>query len=295
MTLFCKEEPPHILFSIIQDFEKPPHLSTEIFPPIPKLPWKRRAYRVGPSRPVHARLTTSAWWLLTWNRHFHLRLRSRCRRSRWCSGLPCLAGPDTASCPSLLERCQSWWDRLREDEKALSWVDSQAPPTPCLHRSVYEKMCVSQCCQCVFRFLTCVWPAEQTFTLWARRLTGGDVRSSFTCSVEGGRWGRGCAHDCCDLWQESECTVGVLWRPLQPIPADRLSHPPPSGLFLKANGGPEEPRLISTPANQELDSLTHPLHASIQTNSREKHLGLQQPIPPPSADGAKPQMVTWNR
>lgn len=51
------------------------------------------------------------------NHRFRLRLRSHCRRSRWHAGLPSPAGPDTESCPSPLERCQSWWDPLCEEEK----------------------------------------------------------------------------------------------------------------------------------------------------------------------------------
>lgn len=44
----------------------------------------------------------------------NLHLRSRCQRSRWSPGLPSPARLDTASCPSPLEKRQSWWDHLKQ-------------------------------------------------------------------------------------------------------------------------------------------------------------------------------------
>lgn len=42
-----------------QDFEKPPHICTEIFPPIPNFPRKTSASKEGLSRPVR-----SAWCVI---------------------------------------------------------------------------------------------------------------------------------------------------------------------------------------------------------------------------------------
>lgn len=77
-------------------------------------------------------LMVPAGSLPIWNHCFRLRPRSHCRRSRWNSGLPPLASPDTESCPSLRGRCQSWWDHLRADEKAslITVGGFPSPPRP---------------------------------------------------------------------------------------------------------------------------------------------------------------------
>lgn len=43
----------------------------------------------------------------------NLHLTSRCQRNRWCPDFRWPAAPNTASCPSPLGRCRSWWGRLR--------------------------------------------------------------------------------------------------------------------------------------------------------------------------------------
>lgn len=216
---------------------------------------------------------TSVCELLIWNHPFHLRLRSHCRRSRWYSVLPSPASPDTGSCPSPLERCQNWWGRLREDgwkSPSLLSVDSPAHSTQ--HVLFYNKVCFNQSSQYVFSSITCFWPAEQTFPLWAEGVTGGAVWCSVTCLIQG-MWdcGYGSENACssCDLWTRAQSTAGVFWRCLQPFPR-------PAEMKM-----PQPSRALT---NQDAASLTHPRHAS----SPNKHhcsiiieIYMTRPAPPP--------------
>lgn len=178
---------------------------------------------------------TSAWSLLIWDHCFHLHLRSHCRRSRSYSGLPSLASPDTESCPSPPERCQSWWDHLREDGKpSLVIVGGlHSPAQDGLRNVLFTIKCVSSSAP---RTCSASWPAS-------------DLQSKHLHSVHTVG-----AHSPA-IWRE-ECEVvpvapiapvtavtfekcqSVLWVSSdvlcsQSLPIDCRTLPPPRSLFLE--------------------------------------------------------------
>lgn len=170
------------------------------------------------------------FWLMTSsarNDPLNLHRRSHCQRSRSYSGLRSPESPDTGSCPSPLEKCQSWWDHLREDGKESrvivgEWFRHPHPWVYCTLFSFLIKSDSNKCSQCVLCSLTSFWPAEQTFTLWAESVTGGATLGSFTCLIQEGRWDHGCGSEsCCDLWTGVACHVGVFLTLSGPLPCHR--------------------------------------------------------------------------
>lgn len=239
------------------------------FPPIPKFPWSCHLFK-QPGRVQHV-WRTSAWWRQCAN--------CWCEITRFTYVWGLIAEEVDLIQPFPLQQVQTQglvpalWKDVKTDEAACVKMDERVPryyrwirlPRPQRFVLFYNKMCFNQSSQYVFSPITCFWPAEQTFPLWAEGVTGGVVWCSFTCLIQEGMWDCGSENTCsrCDLW------TPVFCRRLQPFPR-------PAEM--------KTPRLSRALTNQEAASLTHPQHAAIPNKhpcSIIMELYMTRPAPPP--------------